>query len=35
MLVREGRAELAHECFRVIPVFSRLDILGYQSLFEH
>jgi ribonuclease D len=35
MLVREGRAELAHECFRVIPVFSRLDILGYTALFEH
>jgi ribonuclease D len=35
MLTREGRAELAHECFKVIPVFSRLDVLGYEALFEH
>lgn len=35
MLQREGRRELALECFRTIPVFARLDILGYQSLFEH
>ncbi|HEX6740158.1 MAG TPA: ribonuclease D [Vicinamibacteria bacterium] len=35
MLTREGRAALAHECFKVIPVFSRLDLLGYDLLFEH
>jgi ribonuclease D len=35
MLQREGRAELAHQCFRVIPVFSQLDLLGYEALFEH
>jgi ribonuclease D len=35
MLSREGRADLAHECFRVIPVFSRLDLMGYEALFEH
>lgn len=35
ILAREGRADLAHECFRAIPTFSRLDLLGYQLLFEH
>jgi ribonuclease D len=35
MLDREGRRDLAEECFRVIPTFSRLDLLGYDSLFEH
>jgi ribonuclease D len=35
MLAREGRRELAEECFRVIPVISRLDLLGYVDLFEH
>ena len=35
MLTREGRAELAQDCFRVIPVFARLDLLGYDALFEH
>jgi ribonuclease D len=35
MLRREERHELAQECFRVIPTFSRLDVLGYDELFEH
>ena len=35
MLEREGRRELAEECFRAIPTFSRLDIMGYEDLFEH
>ncbi len=35
MLVREGRRELAEQCFRVIPVFAQLDLLGYVDLFEH
>ena len=35
MLVREGRAELARECFKALPTFAQLDILGYVSLFEH
>jgi ribonuclease D len=35
MLVREGRAELARECFRAIPTFARLDLMGYVDLFEH
>jgi ribonuclease D len=35
MLRREGRAELARECFAVIPVFSKLDVAGFVGLFEH
>jgi len=35
MLVREGRQELARECFRVIPVMAELDLRGYDLLFEH
>ncbi len=35
MLEREGRGELARACFRAIPVLARLDVLGYQGLFEH
>jgi len=35
MLDREGRRDLAEECFRAIPTFSRLDLMGYEDLFEH
>jgi len=35
MLQREGRRELAEECFRVIPVMAELDLRGYDLLFEH
>ena len=35
MLAREGRKELARDCFRVIPVLSRLDLMGYEDLFIH
>lgn len=35
MLAREERTELSRECFRVIPVMARLDLLGYELLFEH
>ena len=35
LLAREGREALAQECFRAIPVMAKLDILGYQLLFEH
>jgi ribonuclease D len=35
MLAREGRAELARECFRAIPTFAQLDLMGYVNLFEH
>lgn len=35
MLEREGRQTLARDCFRVIPVLSRLDLMGYDDLFIH
>jgi ribonuclease D len=35
LLVREGRADLAEACFQAIPTFSKLDLQGYQLLFEH
>jgi ribonuclease D len=35
MLQREGRSELARECFRVIPTIARLDVDGFEGLFEH
>jgi ribonuclease D len=35
MLDRERRKELALACFRVIPVFATLDLLGYPNVFEH
>lgn len=35
MLVREGRAALAQDCFEVIPVLSRLDLMGYEDIFIH
>jgi ribonuclease D len=35
MLEREGRSELAQECFKVVPTFAQLDLLGYDLLFEH
>ncbi len=35
MLAREGRTELAADCFRTIPLMSQLDLMGYESLFEH
>ena len=35
MLQREGRAALAQESFRVIPLMATLDLLGFDLLFEH
>jgi ribonuclease D len=35
MLQREGRQDLAQQCFKVIPVVALLDLLGYVDLFEH
>jgi len=35
MLEREGRRELARECFAVIPLLSRLDLMGYEDVFIH
>lgn len=35
MLVREGKWDLALECCKQIPLYSRLDTLGYHGVFEH
>jgi ribonuclease D len=35
LLVREGRVELARECFLAIPTLAQLDVLGFDALFEH
>ena len=35
MLRRQGRAELAQECFRAIPTMAKLDLAGFELLFEH
>ncbi len=35
MLRRQERAELAQECFRAIPVLAKLDLAGFDLLFEH
>jgi ribonuclease D len=35
MLEREGRGPLARECFRAIPTFAQLDLLGFVNLLEH
>jgi ribonuclease D len=35
MLGREGRTELARECFAVIPTLAKLDVAGFDLLFEH
>ena len=35
MLKREGRYQLAQNCFQVIPTFVALDILKYENIFEH
>jgi ribonuclease D len=35
MLVQSGREELARECFRAIPTFAQLDLLGFVDLLEH
>ena len=35
VLRREDRKELAEACFKAIPVFADLDVLGYVNLFEH
>jgi ribonuclease D len=34
-LQREGRAQLARECFSVIPTLAKLDLAGFVALFEH
>lgn len=35
MLQREGRWELAQDCFACLPTFAALDLLQYKDLFEH
>ena len=35
ILKRENRLELAEECNKLIPTFSKLDLLGYVGFFEH
>lgn len=35
MLRREERWELAQQCFQCIPTIAQLDLMQYQSLFEH
>ncbi|MGF1589291.1 MAG: ribonuclease D [Pleurocapsa sp.] len=35
MLRREGREQLAQQCFQAIPVFVALDILQFPNIFEH
>ena len=35
MLDRTGRRDLARECARAIPTIARLDLMGFEDLFEH
>lgn len=35
MLDREGRTALAEECFTVIPILAKLDLMDFERLFEH
>ncbi|MBD2292085.1 ribonuclease D [Anabaena sphaerica FACHB-251] len=35
MLQREGRWQLAQECFQVLPTLVSLDLLQFKDLFEH
>ncbi|MEN9233425.1 MAG: hypothetical protein Q6J74_04970 [Gloeomargarita sp. DG02_1_bins_92] len=35
MLQREGRWELAQQCFQCVPTIASLDLLNYQAIFEH
>jgi ribonuclease D len=35
MLEREGRWELAQECFATIATFVKLDLLQYTNIFDH
>jgi len=35
MLKREGRWDLAQDCFTCLPTFATLDLLQYGSIFEH
>jgi ribonuclease D len=35
ILRRQGRADLARECFRAIPTMAKLDLAGFDLVFEH
>jgi ribonuclease D len=35
MLRRQGRSALARECFGVIPTMAKLDLAGFELVFEH
>jgi ribonuclease D len=35
MLKREGRWELAQQCFQCLPTIVELDLLQYKDIFEH
>jgi ribonuclease D len=35
MLGRHGRTALARECFAAIPILAKLDLAGFEGLFEH
>jgi ribonuclease D len=35
MLQREERWELAQQCFQCLPTITALDLMQYQSIFEH
>ncbi len=35
MLRRQGRTDLARECFRAIPTMAKLDLAEFELLFEH
>lgn len=35
MLKREGRWELAQQCFECLPTFVTLDLMHYSNVFEH
>ncbi len=35
ILEREGRYNLAQNCFETIPVHAELDILKFSNIFEH
>ena len=35
MLRREERLDLARDCFKMLPLFARLDLMQYDLLFEH
>ncbi len=35
MLKREGRWELAQQCFTCLPTLAELDLQGYEAIFEH